>query len=94
MSTRIKKSRVVLVGIILIAGVSVWGYSVTGSSQNAGEEVVKGIHTLLTNFEIRFPDFIVEIKRQGYYNEPEIKKAVLKAEKLAESALTISQRND
>ena len=50
-------------------------------------------HTLLTNFEIRFPDFIVEIKRKGYYNEPDIKKEVLKAEKLAESALIHAEPN-
>lgn len=44
------------------------------------------VQTLLTNFKIHYPKFIDEIKKQNYFNEPEIKAAVISAEEEAYKA--------
>jgi len=44
------------------------------------------VHTLLTDFKIHYPKFIEEIKKQNYFNEPDIKVAVTSAEEEAHSA--------
>ncbi len=61
------------------------GYAGTLEQQLRDKYLGKGSaiwnpNALLTNFKIQWPKFIDEIKKQNYYNDPDIKKAVAAAE--------------
>lgn len=44
-------------------------------------------YSLLTNFKLQYPNFIDEIKKENYYDDSEIKKAIAAAENAAQAAL-------